>query len=332
MIASDLIHKLILREISLSQGLLLCKVNYKEVLSKESFQWICNELDQYNSFNSLPDYRVIDCTVKVRIRDPFWGTKTEELDLSLFRRLSEDSDKAYAFPNKMLVTQNIEYLENIISLAEPSVIIELQEGQKDILMKYYTLSPNFRIESIYQESRIEPIKNIITSVRNKLISILQEEVLIIPPNFESNTVGSQKTVFISYGWDDDPHCKWVHSLAERLSKYFKVLLDKDIPFGHDLNLFMEQSIPKADRVLLILTPKYKEKADARQRGVGYETVIISNELYYDQYTSKFLPIIRKGSIEESYPLYLGSRKGIDMSDDSLFEDKLKDLVNDIMLN
>ena len=43
-------------------------------------------------------------------------------------------------------------------------------------------------------------------------------------------------------------------------------------------LFMEKSISDSDYVLVICTPKYKEKSDNRKGGVGYEGHIISGEL------------------------------------------------------
>ena len=108
-----------------------------------------------------------------------------------------------------------------------------------------------------------------------------------------------------------------------------MIVDVKLPLGADLNVFMEQMIKNADRVLLILTPKYKEKADTRQNGVGYESVIISSELYKNQGTTKFIPIIRKGDVLESFPIYLGQRKGLDMTDDTLFDKSFAVLIDDI---
>ena len=64
-------------------------------------------------------------------------------------------------------------------------------------------------------------------------------------------------------------------------------------------------------------------------GVGDESILISGELYRNQGTAKFLPIIRKGSVPDSYPLYLGTRKGLDMSEDKDFEATFAKLVDDI---
>lgn len=95
---------------------------------------------------------------------------------------------------------------------------------------------------------------------------------------------------------------------------------------------MEQKVSEADRVLMILTPAYKHKADARKKGVGYESNLIGNELYRNHNTIKFIPVIRKGNKETSYPKYLGNRKGLMMDDDSKYDTNLAKLVEDLKLN
>lgn len=136
----------------------------------------------------------------------------------------------------------------------------------------------------------------------------------------------RKIIFISYCWEDEEHQKWVHQLAKRLAEKFDVKIDIKQPLGIELNQFMEQMIANSDKVLIITTPTYKERADGRIKGVGYETSLITNDLVSDQNKIKFIPIIRKGSKEESYPTYLGNRKGLDMKDDTQFEDTLKELI------
>ena len=142
-------------------------------------------------------------------------------------------------------------------------------------------------------------------------------------------VSPMKKVFISYSWDDDEHKTWVHQLAEDLSANFEVKIDVKQPLGTELNQFMESLIDDADKVLIIATPEYKKRADGRIKGVGYETTLITNDLISDQNRIKFIPIIRKGSKEESYPHYLGNRKGLDMKDDSKYKEALKELVDNL---
>ena len=327
---TELIQKLILEEISLSQGLMLAKVLYKDSLSESSYQWICNELDHYEDAGTIPEYRVLDCVLKARISGYYYGTRIEELDTAFINKQLEGTDKTYASPNKMLIRQGIESIEKSLESAGPLVEMALYRNQVELMMEYYSIPPGCRVEKMYQECRIEQVRNIIPSVRNKLISILEEMSTVVSQKEE--TGDKKKVVFISYGWDDDEHREWVSRLAERLRAYFEVLIDEEQPLGTELNVFMEQLVTRADRVLMILTPKYKEKADARQNGVGYESVLISSQLYRNQGTTKFIPVIRRSEVNECYPLYLGNRKGIDMRDDYGFEEQVKALVKDIADN
>lgn len=140
----------------------------------------------------------------------------------------------------------------------------------------------------------------------------------------------KKVVFISYCWENKEHTAWVRQLAEDLSPYFKIRLDQKLPLGMELNRFMENSVATSDKVLVIATPEYKDRADQRKRGVGYETSLITDDLVNDKNCIKFIPIIRKGTKEESFPRYLGSRKGLDMTDDSCYIAQLEELVTNLM--
>ena len=76
-------------------------------------------------------------------------------------------------------------------------------------------------------------------------------------------------VFISYSWEDDEHKEWVKGLADRLlSDGINATIDKyDLSAADRLPHFMEESISNADFVLIICTPKYKEKSDIIRNAV-----------------------------------------------------------------
>jgi len=137
------------------------------------------------------------------------------------------------------------------------------------------------------------------------------------------------TVFISYSWDDDAHKEWVKTLADHLlDSRIKVLLDQyDATAGTDFIYFMEQAVSKADYIVMVLTPNYKEKSDKRSKGVGYEQVLTSREFYDREIEDRFIiPILRKGSSEESTPRYLRSIVNLDFKEDGNFETELEKLL------
>ncbi|MDO3645141.1 toll/interleukin-1 receptor domain-containing protein [Mucilaginibacter sp. L3T2-6] len=131
------------------------------------------------------------------------------------------------------------------------------------------------------------------------------------------------TVFISYSWDSQEHKEWVRKLADYLIKYggINVILDQyDLAVGNNMTYFMESAIERANKVLIILTPVYKMKADSRSSGVGFEHSIISSNLFETQKdNTKFIPVLRSGSSKESSPVFIKSLVYYDMSVNDRFE-------------
>lgn len=140
-------------------------------------------------------------------------------------------------------------------------------------------------------------------------------------------------VFISYSWDNEPHKEWVLKLANYLIEKggCDVTLDQyDLSTGGNMTHFMEKGVADTDKVLLILTPNYKLKADGRQGGVGMEYSMISQGLYTMQSDNKkFLPILREGSLKTSAPTYVQTTIYHDMTNDLMFDKTAFDLLRAI---
>ncbi|MDB9808388.1 toll/interleukin-1 receptor domain-containing protein [Yoonia sp.] len=126
-----------------------------------------------------------------------------------------------------------------------------------------------------------------------------------------------KRIFISYSHDTDEHKSWV----ERLASYFsangiEVFLDQwNLEFGDDLATFMERGITDADRVLLVCTDAYNQKANNGLGGVGYEKTIATAEMLASaESRRKFIPIVRNVLGQPKVPTYLGAKLYADMSD------------------
>ncbi len=139
-------------------------------------------------------------------------------------------------------------------------------------------------------------------------------------------------VFISYSWDSKEHELWVLNLANRLrDKGLDVILDKyEIRLGNDLNFFMEKSVKRADRVLIIFTKNYKLKAEKRHGGVGYEYSIITSQFIKNRTSNtKFLPILREGTFDKSVPLNFVSNLLLNMTSDLKFDENFDYLTREI---
>ena len=138
-------------------------------------------------------------------------------------------------------------------------------------------------------------------------------------------------VFISYSWESKEHSEWVNSLADKLlADGIEAIIDSyDVIPGDRLPEFMESSIKDSDYVIIICTEEYKRKANNREKGVGYESHIISAELYNNHNDRKFIPIIRQGELNTAIPTYLDGKLAIDLRGNPYNETSYKDLIASI---
>ena len=138
-------------------------------------------------------------------------------------------------------------------------------------------------------------------------------------------------IFISYSWDNDEHKKWVKKLATDLRKNgVDVILDQwDLRAGEESTHFMEDSVTNSERVLIILTNNYRDRCNNRIKGVGYETSIITAEIYQNVPTRKFIPVLREGEWASTPPVYLRGRVGLDMTDNEQYDEKLAELLEEL---
>ena len=138
-------------------------------------------------------------------------------------------------------------------------------------------------------------------------------------------------VFVSYSYDSNKHEKWVLQLCTKLRKKgVDVILDKwELGLGDLMSPFMREGITDSDRVLIICTDAYVEKADALKDGVGYEMTIVDTELDQNLRSNKFIPIIRQASRKPKIPTSLGKRWYIDFRNDNDFDEKFDELLREI---
>lgn len=137
-------------------------------------------------------------------------------------------------------------------------------------------------------------------------------------------------VFISYSHDTQDHKKWVLDLATRLrNPGIDAVLDQwELGPGDDLPHFMESNLAVADRVIMICTERYVEKANSGSGGVGYEKMIITSELLSKIDSNKIIPIVRQIASNE-VPTFLKSKLYIDFSKTEDYELSFDDLVRSI---
>ncbi|WP_440799599.1 toll/interleukin-1 receptor domain-containing protein [Serratia marcescens] len=133
--------------------------------------------------------------------------------------------------------------------------------------------------------------------------------------------------FVSYSHDSQEHKKWVLELATRLrNNGVDAILDQwDLKPGDDLPHFMEKGLISADRVLMICTDNYVEKANLGAGGVGYEKMIVTADLLKTIDSNKIIPLIRQRG-GHSVPNFLRSKLFLDFSLEDEFEFSFDELV------
>lgn len=119
--------------------------------------------------------------------------------------------------------------------------------------------------------------------------------------------------FISYAWEPKRK-KWVKTFATKLRKdAIDCILDQwELLPGDQIPKFMANSVKNSDYVLIICTPKYKEKSDRGLGGVGYEGDIMTAEVLNTGNNRKFIPILREGDWHDSSPTWLSGKLYVDL--------------------
>ncbi|QHQ17502.1 TIR domain-containing protein [Pectobacterium parmentieri] len=133
--------------------------------------------------------------------------------------------------------------------------------------------------------------------------------------------------FVSYSHDSMEHKKWVLDSATRLrNNGVDAILDQwDLKPGDDLPSFMERGLISADRVLMVCTDKYVEKANAGAGGVGYEKMIVTADLLKTIDSNKVIPLIRQSG-HSSVPNFLRSKLFLDFSRPDQYEFSFDELI------
>ncbi len=145
-------------------------------------------------------------------------------------------------------------------------------------------------------------------------------------------VSKAAEAFVSYSWDDDQHKAWNRQLAERLrSDGVSATLDQwgTVP-GDQLPAFMERAVAGNDFIIIVCTPRYKERSERRIGGVGYEGDIMTAELLQKGNHRKFIPVLRRGEWKESAPGWLAGKYFVDLRDGPNYEAQYQDLLSTVL--
>lgn len=197
--------------------------------------------------------------------------------------------------------------------------------------------PKKVVESVKIVNTSEPEVHVVklaTECNSELVPVTELHKSAESKDLESSILGEipdgRKVVFISYSWDNDAHKKWVGKLADDLTaKGIYILYDGYNEDGTPIDVFMEQGLKRADKVIVIGTPNFMVKYNSMFTGAAFEGYIIRAYVVQSIGTKKIIPCLRVGDFKSSFPMILSSRKGHDFSSDQRYDDELDDLCREI---
>jgi hypothetical protein len=117
-------------------------------------------------------------------------------------------------------------------------------------------------------------------------------------------------VFISHTSKSEAAVEWVRALALYLIEQgVQARLDKfHLRRGMDLPQWMCNELALARKVVVVCDEIYKQKADGRMGGVGWETMIIQGDLAgLPPDSTKYQVIVRADDISKGLPMYLQTK-------------------------
>lgn len=139
--------------------------------------------------------------------------------------------------------------------------------------------------------------------------------------------------FISYKWEDEAHNQWVQKFATDLRRAgINAVLDRwEVRFGDSFTDYMTSKIAEAEVVFFVMTTKSVEAVESpkgKGGAVKFEIQMATARLAAGD-NMRLIPIYREGHKTADY---LRDHRYVDFRDDSQYEQKLKELVDDLRGN
>jgi hypothetical protein len=140
-------------------------------------------------------------------------------------------------------------------------------------------------------------------------------------------------VFISHTSNTADAIAWVEKFATTLTERgVQARLDRfHLRKGMDLAQWMCNELTLAQKVIVVCDEKYKEKADGRVGGVGWETMIIQGDLSrLPADSTKYQVIVRSAELDSGLPLYLRTRYAFHVPNSEINPSLLKELIQELL--
>jgi hypothetical protein len=318
---------------SLSMLLLEARSIADEYVVKELIDFINNEIEGYKVNDEIPEYRKIRSQIAADIIDVYGQERFKErvVDFSILsEKVGFDLDISYS-------PDGISFLENAIKGLTKSTAIKPIPRQlvKMLDETFHFNNPQLHITSAYHKIPTASLKYILEKVRQDLIISFQKlskkEMNKGLPNESTPETKLSKTVFVTYAWESDLFNTQIISFVNFLrERGFDASMDRkrsQEETSLNLNKMMVEGIHNSDKVIVILTEKYREKADKFEGGVGMEYQLILEDI--KKSTNKYILVsFGTATIENITPAGLKGRLVLDLKKDQ-DENDFNELISKI---
>lgn len=284
----ELLEKFYNTDNVLSLLLLEAKNIAEEHNDVELINYLNNEINGYNIKDGLPEYRKIRAQIVCDVKDVYGRLAYKEKPID-FKILSDqvgfDLDDSYIPDGISFVETSLKNLTQSTSLKPiPKQLVKMLDNT------FHHNNRNFHLEAAYHLVPTTSIEYVLVKVRQNLIIMLQnlnrkiEPISTIIPSDSTDVEIKNiiKSVFITYAWDDSDFNSLVISFVDFLRKHnFDASMDRkksQEESAINFNQMMIEGISNNDKVIIILTEKYKSRADKFEGGVGTEFKIIIEDM------------------------------------------------------
>ena len=300
--------------------LLLQAREFAEQYEDDNFlEFIEKELNGYDT-GELPEYRLIKSEIIGTIKNAYGQIMKQDVPIN-FSVLSKHVGFDLSVTH---IPDGIGFIEDgLTELTGQIVQRPIPPQAVEMLNKTFKHNnPQFHLSSAAHSFGKAALQFILTKVRQQAITGMQklnkQNEINIAEVANEDTTNDDINVFVTYAWEDAEHNNKVISFVNflRESGYNATMDRKESQedTATDFNQMMITGISNSDKVIIVLSKMYKEKADTFAGGVGTEFRIIFEQL--KTYTNKFIFVsFGTDSNDEIVPTAIGGRDILNLKRD-----------------
>lgn len=282
----DFIKKMYDTKIDLSLLLVEAREFAVEAKDQDLVDYIDSEINGYKIEEGIPEYRKVKAQIVGDIKDIYGNEQHKEYPLD-FSVLSEEVnlelDDAYIPDGISFVEASVKKLTGKNALKPiPRQLVKMLDET------FHYNNHQLHLTAAYHKVPVAALEYLLTKVRQNVILDLQkinrkspkkaDEIKIVQPMTES----TKTTVFVTYAWENEEFNSKIISFVNFLRENgFDASMDikKDQEESSiNFNQMMVEGIQNSDKVIIVLSQKYKERAEKFEGGVGTEFKIILGDM------------------------------------------------------